>query len=72
MLSTLDGLPIAFAVTGAKANERDTLLSMLETTPVSTGQLLLADKGYNGKALETELKTGKRTIRSMQQKFQAP
>lgn len=55
MLSTLDGLPTAFAVTGAKADERYTLLGMLNETENTTGQLLLADKGYNGKELENEL-----------------
>jgi transposase len=57
LLATLDGLPVGFALTGAKADERRTLQSILDTTPVpvNTGQTIMADKGYAGQAFEAAL-----------------
>lgn len=59
LVCTLGGLPIAFAVTGAKADERQTLLDMLATDPALTrdraGQTLIGDKNYFGAAFETSL-----------------
>jgi Transposase DDE domain len=59
LLCTPAGLPVAFALTGAKADERDTLLGMLDADPslVAAGldQALMADKNYYGKQFETEL-----------------
>lgn len=57
LLATLDGLPVGFALTGAKADERDTLQSILETTPaeVTAQQTIMADKGYYGRVFEREL-----------------
>lgn len=60
LVSTLHGLPVGYALTGAKADERATLLAMLDAVPVSvpTGQMIMADKGYNGAWLEEELNDG--------------
>lgn len=57
LLATLDGLPVGFAVTGAKADERDTLHGILDATPVQipAGQTIMADKGYYGRAFEHDL-----------------
>lgn len=33
LLCTLQGLPVGFALTGAKADEREVLLGILESTP---------------------------------------
>lgn len=57
LLCTLHGLPVGFALTGAKADERDTLLGILQATPapVRPGQRILADKGYVSKQFEAEL-----------------
>lgn len=57
LLATLDGLPVGFALTGAKADERDTLQGILDATParIPAGQMIMADKGYYGRAFETEL-----------------
>lgn len=57
LLCTLHGLPVGFALTGAKADERDTLRGILDATPapVRPGQIILADKGYISQELETEL-----------------
>ena len=44
---------MAFALTGAKADERDTLLGMLDADPnllaTHPGQTLMADKNYYGR-----------------------
>lgn len=59
LVCTLGGLPIAFALTGAKADERQTLLDMLATNPALArdrpGQTLIGDKNYFGAAFETSL-----------------
>lgn len=57
LLATLDGLPVGFAITGAKADERETLHGILDTTPapVSSGQTIMADKGYYGRVFEDNL-----------------
>jgi hypothetical protein len=59
LVCTLHGLPIAFALTGAKADERETLLSMLDVEPELVtgrpGQTLIGDKNYFGKDFEAQL-----------------
>jgi hypothetical protein len=56
---TLAGLPVLFALTGAKADERETLLGMLETgadvVAAHPGQTLIGDKNYFGRAFEADL-----------------
>ena len=53
---TLHGLPVMFAVAGAKAGERETLLGMLETDRVLVnarpGQTIIGDKNYFGRDFE--------------------
>ena len=59
LLCTLHGLPVAFALTGAKADERQTLLGMLEADPdlagLRPGQVIIGDKNYYGREFETTL-----------------
>jgi Transposase DDE domain len=59
LVATVHGLPVAFALTGAKADERQVLLDLLHTDPAlacaSPGQLLIADKNYYGRDFETTL-----------------
>ncbi|WP_067833742.1 IS982 family transposase [Actinomadura kijaniata] len=59
LVCTLGGLPIMFALSGAKADERETLLGMVEADAalVATrpGQTLLADRHYYGRVFEAEL-----------------
>src|SRR5215472_18676955 len=59
LVATLGGLPIAFALTGAKADERQTLLGILDADPglaaTRPGQILIADRQYYGTAFEAEL-----------------
>jgi hypothetical protein len=58
LLCTLHGLPIAAAVTGAKADERHVLLGMLDDADLAhqvAGTTLIADKNYYGRDFETTL-----------------
>jgi len=59
MLATLHGLPAGFALTGAKADERQVLLSILASDPdlaaMLPGQVLIGDKNYFGKDFEADL-----------------
>ncbi|MEU9987411.1 IS982 family transposase [Streptomyces sp. NPDC048045] len=59
LVCTLHGLPIAFALTGAKADERETLLDLLTVEPrlaaEHPGQTLIGDKNYFGREFEQRL-----------------
>jgi hypothetical protein len=59
LVCTLGGLPVGFALTGAKADERQTLLEIFHTDPTLTGdrpgQTLIGDKNYFGAEFEAEL-----------------
>jgi Transposase DDE domain len=56
LVCTLHGLPVAFALTGAKAADREVLLDLLAVEPqllaARSGQVLLADKNYYGREFE--------------------
>jgi DDE family transposase len=57
LVTTLHGLPVAVALTGAKADERQVLLSILDDPTLAgrAGQCLIADKNYYGRAFEAGL-----------------
>jgi Transposase DDE domain len=59
LVATLGGLPVGFALTGAKADERQTLLGIFEADPglaaSRPGQVLIADKNYYGAVFEATL-----------------
>lgn len=59
LIATLHGLPVAFALTGAKADERQTLLDLLGADPdlvaARPEQTLIADKHYYGRDFEADL-----------------
>jgi hypothetical protein len=59
LVCTLGGLPVGFALTGAKADERQTLLDILHTDPDLSAQrprqTLIGDKNYFGAEFETTL-----------------
>jgi hypothetical protein len=59
LVCTLGGLPVLFAITSAKADERETLRDMLDTAPevmVShPGQTIIGDKNYYGREFEHDL-----------------
>jgi hypothetical protein len=56
---TLHGLPVGFALAGAKADERQVLLGILAADPALAatrpGQTLLTDRHYYGHRFEAEL-----------------
>jgi hypothetical protein len=58
LLCTVHGLPVGFALTGAKADERSALLDILHADPTLTSrgrQLLIGDKNYFGAEFEAAL-----------------
>ena len=59
LVCTLSGLPVLFAIAGAKADERQTLLGMLEAgrdvAAAHPGQILIGDENYFGEDFEAEL-----------------
>jgi len=58
LLCTLHGLPIGFALAGAKADERQVLLDILDDGRLPegrAGQVLIGDKGYYGRDFEAAL-----------------
>jgi len=60
LVCTPGGLPIAWALTGAKADERETLIDLLAAAPdlraARPGQTLIADKNYYPKDFESQLR----------------
>ncbi|MFB4273386.1 IS982 family transposase [Nonomuraea sp. GTA35] len=59
LLCTLGGLPVLFALSGAKADEREVLLGMLQAAPdvlaARPDQTIIADRQYYGRLFEAEL-----------------
>jgi hypothetical protein len=58
LLTTLHGLPVGFALAGAKAGERQVLLSILDDQTLTAGrpgQVIIADKNYFGHDFEATL-----------------
>jgi hypothetical protein len=59
LVCTLSGLPVLFALAGAKADEREVLLGMLEdardVVNAHPGQTLIGDKNYFGRVFEADL-----------------
>ena len=59
LVATLHGLPIGYALTGAKADERQVLLDLLHDDPTLAAsrprQILLADKNYFGRDFEATI-----------------
>ncbi|MEU7854523.1 transposase [Nonomuraea sp. NPDC049141] len=59
LLCTLGGLPVLFALSGAKADEREVLLGMLHAAPdvlaTHPQQTIIADRQYYGRSFERDL-----------------
>jgi hypothetical protein len=59
LVCTPGGLPVLFALTGAKADERETLRDMLDTaadvTAAHPKQTIIGDKNYYGQEFERDL-----------------
>ena len=76
LVCTLHGLPVGFALTGAKADEREVLLDILHTDPALTadraGQTVIADKNYYGREFETTLAQAGLTLLRPARKGETP
>ncbi|MGW4063688.1 IS982 family transposase [Amycolatopsis sp. NPDC004747] len=76
LVCTPGGLPIAYALTSAKADERQTLLGMLEADPALArqrpGQTVIADKHYYGRDFEHALRTAGLVLLRQARKGEAP
>ena len=62
LLCTLHGLPVGFALAGAKADERQVLLSILADPALTAGragQVIIGDKNYYGRDFEATLADGR-------------
>ncbi len=68
LVCTLHGLPVGWALTGAKADEREVFTALLDSTPALADvaarpragrrrQVVIADKNYYGKIFEADLDT---------------
>jgi Transposase DDE domain len=61
LVCTLHGLPVGWALTGAKADERHALHDILASTPIPAAvraggrQTVIGDKGYYGRQFEADL-----------------
>ena len=58
LLTTLHGLPVGFALAGAKADERQVLLHILADPHLTSGrdgQVIIGDKNYYGSDFEHQL-----------------
>ncbi len=59
LVTTLSGLPVGFALAGAKADERQVLLGIFDADPslvtARPGQILIGDKNYYGHDFEAAL-----------------
>ena len=59
LLCTLHGLPVGFALSGAKADQREVLLGILDADPRLTagqfGKTVIADRQYYGRQFESTL-----------------
>ena len=63
LIVTPSGLPVAYALAGAKTDERDTCLDMIAFADLArAGQTLMADKGYRRASFENELNTAGITL----------
>ena len=75
LVATLHGLPVGWALTGAKADERHTLTDILSGTPAlagRTGQTIIGDKNYYGHAFETEIAEAGMTLLRPTRKGESP
>ena len=65
LIATTSGLPIAYALTSATTDERDTALAMIHLDPdlaERAGQVMMGDKGYRSVTFESELNAGGITL----------
>lgn len=75
LMTTVHGLPVGWALTGAKADERQVLTDILTGTPLPAADhrpTLIGDKNYFGRDFEAELAEGGITLLRPTRKGEAP
>ena len=73
LVATPSGLPITFALAGAKADERDICSAMLAHGGIARqGQTIMADKGYRSAGFEEDLKAAGISLIRPATKTEAP
>ena len=73
LVATPSGLPIAFALAPAKADERDIATEMIAHARLArAGQTLMADKGYRSASFEEDLNEAHMTLIRPATKTEAP
>ena len=76
LLCTVHGLPVGFALTGAKADEREALLGILDSDPALAarvpGKTVIGDRNYFGREFETLLAQAGATLLRPARKGEAP
>jgi hypothetical protein len=57
LLTTVEGMPVMWALANPKLDERDVMTAMLDIDHqlITTGQVILADRGYAGPGFGTVL-----------------
>ncbi len=73
LVATPAGLRVAFALAGAKADERDVCADMIAAAGIArAGQTLIADKGYRSQAFEADLNNAGITLLRPATRSEAP
>lgn len=75
LVCTLHGLPVGWALTGAKADERHALIDILAGTPTLVtrpGQIVIGDKNYYGREFEAEIAAAGITLLRPTRKGETP
>lgn len=63
IIATPAGLPVAFALAGAKADEREICTAMIREAGIARpGQVIIADKGYRSTSFEQQLNAAGMTL----------
>jgi hypothetical protein len=64
LLSTPDGMPIAWCLATPKLGEREVAEALLDSEVVAPGQLIVTDKGFSGRSMEDHVaELGARLVR---------
>ena len=78
LVATVHGLPLGWALTGAKADEREVLVDLLASSPLlahgvaENSPTLIGDKNYYGRAFEADLDDTKITLLRPTRKGEKP
>lgn len=77
LVATVHGLPLGWALTGAKADEREVLVDLLASSPLlargaESSPTLIGDKNYYGRAFEADLEETSITLLRPTRKGEQP